>query len=244
MLEFKKTAPLAQIGMMHQLSAPHWAQLEPGFTTLRECTAGEVISERGQPLDHSLLLVDGIVGRRIKVGRKQGARHHLVALQVPGDFVDLHAYPLKVLDHDIVAITNVRMAVISHERVKSVIDNQPEFTRQLWSLTLVDAAIHRHWALRNGTMRALQRVANLFAELITRMDAGGAAVSGSYVLNLSQPHIGDACGLSGVHINRVLRTLREANCCTYVKGELVVQDRAALNLIAEFDPDYLYLPGS
>ncbi|WP_394155155.1 Crp/Fnr family transcriptional regulator [Loktanella salsilacus] len=244
MLESQKNTPLPQIGMMRQLSAPHWSQLEPGFTTLRHCAAGEVISERGQPLDHSLLLIDGIVGRRIQVGRKHGARHHLVALQVPGDFVDLHAYPLKVLDHDIIAITDVQMAAITHDRVKTIIDGDPEFTRQIWSLTLVDAAIHRHWALRNGTMRALQRVANLFAELIARMDAGGAAVDGRYHLNLSQPHIGDACGLSGVHINRVLRSLREANCCTYIKGELIVQDREALYAVAAFDPDYLYLPAS
>jgi hypothetical protein len=40
------------------------------------------------------------------------------------------------------------------------------------------------------------------------MDAGGAAVSGSYALNLSQPHMRRRLRLSGVHINRVLRTLR------------------------------------
>ena len=238
----EKTVPLAQIGMLRHLTAAHWARIEPEFTTLRHCPAGEVISERGQPLSHSLLLTEGIVGRRIKIGRSQRARHHLVALQVPGDFVDLHAYPLKVLDHDIVAITDVRMAVISHNQLKAVLAGHPELTRQLWSLTLVDAAIHRHWALRNGTMRALQRVANLFAELMTRLDQRHEATSDTYLLNLTQPHIGDACGLSGVHVNRVLRSLREANACAYVKGRLVVQNRTVLNQIADFDPSYLYLP--
>lgn len=238
----EKTAPLAQIGMLRHLTHAHWTRIEPEFSTLRHCAAGETISERGQPLTQSLLLLDGIVGRRIRIGRNHTGRHHLVALQVPGDFVDLHAYPLKVLDHDIVAITDVRMAAVSHTRLKAVLGSHPELSRQLWSLTLVDAAIHRHWALRNGTMRALQRVANLFAELVTRLDEGHGTTGDTYLLNLTQPHIGDACGLSGVHVNRVLRSLREANCCTYAKGRLVVQDRIALNRIADFDPYYLYLP--
>ena len=234
-------APPARVGMLRHLAPAQWAGIAPAFDTRRLCAAGEVISRRGEALHHSLLLEEGIVGRRIAAGRVPNARHHLVALQVPGDFVDLHAYPLKVLDHDIVAITAVRMAVIAHERLQGILAGDLELTRQLWSLTLVDAAIHRHWALRNGTMRALQRVANLLAELVTRLDAGRGPRP-HYTLDLTQTHIGDACGLSSVHVSRVLRDLREADCCTYANGRLVVSDRAALFKIAGFDPYYLYLP--
>ena len=227
--------------MLRHLAPPQWEAVAPAFDTRRRCAAGEVISRRGEPLHHSLLLEEGIVGRRIAAGRGQGARHHLVALQVPGDFVDLHAYPLKVLDHDIVAITPVRMAVIAHDSLAHRLAEDTELTRQLWSLTLVDAAIHRHWALRNGTMRALQRVANLLAELVVRLDAGHG-VRSHYTLGLTQTHIGEACGLSSVHVSRVLRDLREAGAAVYARDSLTLTDRAVLMRIADFDPGYLYLP--
>ncbi|SEN52483.1 cAMP-binding domain of CRP or a regulatory subunit of cAMP-dependent protein kinases [Loktanella fryxellensis] len=236
-----RIAPPDRIGMLRHLSPQQWKITSQEFDERRVHTAGEVISDRGVPLSHSLVLERGLVGRRILSGRQRVAKHYLVALQVPGDFVDLHAYPLGVLDHDIVAITDVTLAAIPHHRLSAIMAADQDLTRRLWSLTLVDAAIHRQWSLRNGTMRALQRVAHLFVELITRLDlAVGRAES--YRLDLSQRHIGDACGLSSVHVNRILRDLREAGSCTYAKGVLVVTDRAALVQIAGFDDRYLYLP--
>lgn len=231
---------LDQIGMLRILTPDHWEMIKPCFKSTQTVCSKAVVNPRRVRLDHSLLLLDGIIGRRVPSETDQTP--HLVALQVPGDFIDLHAYPLKKLDHDVVAITQVTVAMIRHDDLSKLLDNNCALMRQLWSMTLVDGAIHRHWALRNGTMRALQRVANLLVELATRLEQAKPAPDGRFRLELTQPDIGSACGLSGVHVNRVLRDLREAGCCTYKNGILTILDRKQLNRIACFDPSYLYLP--
>ena len=42
----------------------------------------------------------------------EGDRRHIVGIHVPGDFVDLHAYALKRLDHNIVALGPVAVELV------------------------------------------------------------------------------------------------------------------------------------
>lgn len=59
-----------------------------------------------------------------------------------------------------------------------------------------------------------------------------------------QTDIADATGLTPVHVNRVLRDLREDGCRTMRDGHLSILNRDRLHRRGEFDPAYLYLPGA
>ncbi len=56
-----------------------------------------------------------------------------------------------------------------------------------------------------------------------------------------QNDLGEACGMTGVHVNRILRQLREEGVMTFRAGKVAILDRIRLERIAEFDPQYLYL---
>ena len=237
------TIPLTipQCGMVRHLSERHWDMVVNRCGGVRSYERGEVICEHLNRLEESLLVLEGMIGRHIP--NVHAERNHLVAVEVPGDFADLHAFPLKRLDHDVVALSTTKVAVFSHKDLRELIDGEPALARELWALTLVDAAIHRHWAYRTGALRALANVANLLAELDIRLRSGGVEEAADGLpLQLTQTDIGDACGLSSVHVNRVLRELREANCARLGGGRLQVLDRAALHRVGNFDPSYLYLP--
>ena len=47
--------------------------------------------------------------------------------------------------------------------------------------------------------------------------------------------LADALGLSAVHINRVLRELREDGLLTFQKGQVTIHDFDGLVVLAEFD---------
>lgn len=66
-----------------------------------------------------------------------------MAVHVPGDFVDLHAYPLKILDHDVATMTTATLAIVPHDELDALTRDMPELTRKLWFATLIDAAIRR-----------------------------------------------------------------------------------------------------
>ena len=232
---------IQRMGMVRHLSDPHWDVILRICSGLRTYRRGDVISSMEKRLEESLLLLDGMIGRHIP--DPDDDSQHLVAVEVPGDFADLHAFPLKRLDHNVTALSGVRVAVFPHAALRQAIDDHPTLARELWALTLVDAAIHRHWAYRTGALRALGNVANLLSELETRLRIAGVVEGADgYPLLLTQTDIGEACGLSAVHVNRVLRELREAGCVRLSNGWMKVMDRETLHRLGRFDPSYLYLP--
>ncbi len=58
---------------------------------------------------------------------------------------------------------------------------------------------------------------------------------------LSQQDISDALGLTPIHVNRVLRRLREKGLMTFRYRQLVIADLEGLGVAAGFQPDYLDL---
>lgn len=191
----------------------------------------------GQPIEFSTLLLDGTMCRYMD--DRQGMRQ-LVALQVPGDFVDLHAFPLKHLDHDVATITECRVAIVPHARLEEIMVKYPHLARMLWFSTLLDAAMHREWIFRLGRLDAAGRIAHFFAEINLRLALVGRSDGNSFALPITQNDLAEALGMTTVHVNRVLRDLREQEIMTFRGGVVNIQDVTKLHRVAEFEPGYLY----
>src|SRR5918997_242577 len=63
------------------------------------------ILARGELVQRSTILIEGYMLRTLT----QQGRRYVVGIHVPGDFVDLHGFALKRLDHDIVSIGETRV---------------------------------------------------------------------------------------------------------------------------------------
>ena len=83
-------------------------------------------------------------------------------------------------------------------------------------------------------------MAHLLCELTARLDKTNGGEQASYTLPLTQADIGDALGLSTVHINRVLHQLKALNLVEFQGGHLVLPDKKRLVKLAAFDPGYLH----
>jgi CRP-like cAMP-binding protein len=199
---------------------------------------GRTIVRAKTELDVSLLLVEGFVYRFKDL--KSGARQAL-QLAVPGDFIDLHGFVLKQLDHDISSLTDCRLALFPHERLKPLIGEHQHLARVLWLCTVVDAANHREWMLSLGRRSAASRLAHFFCELQVRLTAVGMAEHGSYNLPITQNDLAEILGITSVHINRMLKELREKGLVTFRKKTVEILDWDGMVSVAEFDPFYLSL---
>jgi len=189
-------------------------------------------------MDFSTILVSGIACRRKDL---EDGRSQITELQVPGDFTDLHSFSLKYLDHDVVALTQCKFAVIPHERLKWITEHLPHLARVYWFATNLDAAIHREWELSLGRRPAPARMANLFCELYIRLNIVGLTTGYSYDLPLTQETLAETLGLTSVHVNRTLQLLRSEGNVQFDKGRVTISDWEGLTATAEFDPGYLYL---
>lgn len=213
------------------------ARLERSIHKVLTLDARSIFVRAGEPLTQSALLVDGMMSRYID--DRRGLRQ-LVAVHVPGDFVDLHAYPLKVLDHDVATMTSATIALVPHSELDRINDEMPQLMRKLWFSTLLDAAVHRAWLFRLGRLDALGRVAHFLCEINARLASAGLSDGRRFTLGLIQSDLAEICGLTNVHVNRVMRVLREEGLCTFRSSLVEITDPVRLAARGEFNPAYLY----
>lgn len=82
-------------------------------------------------------------------------------------------------------------------------------------------------------------MAHFLLELGSRLALVGVGSREGFDCPLTQYHLADKLGLSAVHVNRVLRQLREHGLVTFRDGRVTFQDYGGLADLAEFDPTYL-----
>jgi CRP-like cAMP-binding protein len=162
-------------------------------------------------------------------------------IHVPGDFLDLHSFLLKQLDHSVGSMTPVRFGLVPHDAIRRITEERPHLARMLWFSTLLDASIHRERILSVGRRSAASRIAHLFCELFVRLELLGLTEGHSYPLPVTQADLADASGLTSVHVNRMLKQLRTDGLVTFRGGWVVIDDWDGLQREAEFDPGYLHL---
>lgn len=229
-------------GVVRRLDPELWQLLRSACSEVRQLDSREMLSKAGEKLEVSALLLDGLMARYVRNGQKSEPQSAIVSISVPGDFVDLHALPLKRLDHDIAALTEARVALFPHAALDRIMERSSHHARQLWRLTMIDAAIHRHWIFRSSRLRALASVADFVSEMDQRLQEAGEIRVDRLSLPLLQTDLAEIAGLSPVHVSRVCRELRESGACTIRDGHAEIHDRALLHQLAHFDPSYLYPP--
>ncbi|KQR84288.1 Crp/Fnr family transcriptional regulator [Sphingomonas sp. Leaf343] len=220
-----------------QLTADDIGALDDAAQNVRTLPARTLMIRAGERVTVSTMLLEGFICRYMD--DREGLRQ-LVAIHVPGDFVDLHGFPMEMLDHDVATLGPVKIASWPHAALARVMEGRPNLTRMLWFSTLLDAAMHREWIFRLGRLGAEGRVAHLMCELNTRLEMVGLAADGRFALPLKQADLAEACGLTGVHVNRVLRSLRERGLLLFRNGVAEILDRRALAALGEFDSAYLF----
>ncbi|MEQ5872471.1 Crp/Fnr family transcriptional regulator [Sagittula sp. NFXS13] len=229
-------------GVVRRLDPELWQLLRAACSEIRLLGSREMLSQAGDTLDMSALLLDGLMARYVPGSHRGDAKRAIVSISVPGDFVDLHALPLKRLDHDIGALTDARVALLPHAALDQIIELSPRYARQLWQLTMIDASIHRHWIFRASRLRALAAVADFVSEMDHRLSEAREIIGDRLPLPLLQTDLAEIAGLSPVHVSRVCRELRESGACTIRDGHAEIHDRALLHHLAQFNAYYLYPP--
>jgi CRP-like cAMP-binding protein len=211
--------------------------LEEAMSGRRQIEPRKIIVHRNELVSESTYLISGYICRYMD---DRDGHRQLVALHVPGDFVDLHAFPMKRLDHDVATLGPVEIGVFEHDALVRLCSDRPHLMRMLWYSTLLDAAMHREWIFRLGRLGAAGRIAHFFCELAARLDMVGLSDGDRFSLPLTQADLAEATGLTGVHVNRTLRQLRESGLLSYRSGEVEILSHGKLRKLAEFEPEYLY----
>ena len=230
-------SPLARkLGSFVALSAAELAVLDSLHTRRRKFVAGRDLVLQGQTDQAAYILAKGWVCsyKLLRDGTRQ-----VIDFQIPGDFLGLRSVLFRTADHNIEPITPVEASEVLASDLLDAFSSTPRLaTAVLWAASRDEAMVVEH-LVDIGRRSALERTAHFLLEMGARLKLVGLGTRDGYDCPLSQYILADALGLSAVHINRVLRELREAGLVTFQKGQVTFLDFGRLVELAEFDRSYL-----
>ncbi len=222
------------------LSDPELAILEQFHQNRRVFVDQSDLVYEGQTNASAFILAKGWV---CSYKLLRGGGRQIVDFQIPGDFLGLRGVLCRTADHSIEPIKKVEASVIKIKELLDAFETCPRLaTAVLWAAS-TDEAIVVERLVSLGRRDAAERVAHYFLELGARLKLVGLATANSYECPLSQYLLGDALGLSAVHVNRVLRQLREEGLMTFRDGTVTFDNLSQLVELAGFNRAYLDYEG-
>ncbi|HTE43592.1 MAG TPA: Crp/Fnr family transcriptional regulator [Steroidobacteraceae bacterium] len=184
------------------------------------------------------LLLSGIACSYKSV--EEGARQ-ITAFHVPGDLFGFNSLIFRRLSHSTAAITECKVALGTHDSLNAAMERVPRLARVLWRESVAQASIGREWMTGMGRRSAHERIAHLLCEVAFRLHSVGAIESYSSELPFTQLVIGDATGLSVVHVNRVVQRFRTQELLRVSTRKIWILDWQRFSDVAKFRSEYLHL---
>jgi CRP-like cAMP-binding protein len=221
--------PLSQTARQAILDVPHKVQtLEPGSYIVRE----------GEPPERCGVLVSGFAYRQKITGT---GHRQIIAVHIPGEAVDFQNLFLPTADHNVQMLTRGDVAFVPRREFQALARSNTEIGEALFTKTLVEASIFREWVVNVGRRQAPERIAHVLCELGARLDAMNLAKDYGYELPMTQEELGDAVGLTPVHVNRTLKALAAEGLIERKKRSISFPDWGRMREAGDFNERYLHM---
>ncbi|WP_174292936.1 Crp/Fnr family transcriptional regulator [Sphingomonas bacterium] len=231
-------ALIVKIANVAALSPVEIDLLEHACDHPREVPAHQDLLREGDETGSLIVILRGLACRYKML--PEGTRQ-ITEFLMPGDCCHMHIIVLDAMDDTMATLTPCRVATIPRARVEELVATRPVLARSLSWAQLVNQDILKAWMVNLGRRNSVQRVAHLMCELYVRGNAVGLVADKRLPLDVSHAELGDALGLTAVHVCRVLRKLRLAGLMQLRAGTLTMHDLPALADVAGFDGSYLHL---
>jgi CRP-like cAMP-binding protein len=163
----------------------------------------------------------------------------IVDFILPGQIFGLQACFFKASLYSIATVTDASVSAIPLEAVDSIFEQDLPLAKALFWSAVCEAAIVGEHLIDAARRSARGRISHLILELFARLKTTDQTDGMSFGMPLTQELIGDALGLTTVHVNRTLRSLREDGLITMSNKSVTILDFDALSLLADFDNSYL-----
>ena len=194
----------------------------------------------GERVDHSCLVVDGLVGR---FGQNSDGERQITCFYIPGDMADLPSVVCPKSAWGLASLTKTTILRVPHTEIRRIAAEHSGIAEALWRECVVDGSIFSQWVVNAGRRDALARLAHLLCEMAIRCEQAGLGDRKSFSLPITQADLADATGLTNVHISRMLKELRNRRVAKMRNGIVTVENWDQLVAIGEFDDVFLVLDG-
>jgi CRP/FNR family transcriptional regulator, anaerobic regulatory protein len=192
----------------------------PRGTVLRaeQSPARELFVVKRGWLFSSMLLSDG--------------NRQILTLHLPGDLAGDVSLSWDKAPFTLTAATDAVVRVIEKTALRRLFDRQPRLALLMYASAQAERVALADRLASVGRTPARARIAALICDIQRRLRASGGTVDAGVPLPLTQEEIGDATGLTAVHVNRMMRQLAEEGLIARTNGRVRVLDEDRLAGIA------------
>jgi CRP/FNR family transcriptional regulator, anaerobic regulatory protein len=197
----------------------------------RHVRRGAVLQRENEPSSELFILRKGLMMSYVLLD--DGSRQILRFL-FPGDMLGVSSAIYREAPETLAALSDCVVCPFDRAALAELMTDYP----RLSALVLVYSQIERV-ALTDrlaalGRTSAKARVAALLLELRNRLRATDKSIANVFALGLTQEEVGDATGLTAVHVNRMLRQLEEDGLIGREGGRVTLLDERALARAANY----------
>lgn len=176
-------------------------------------------------------------------------RRQILRFLMPGDLAGMPGMIYRQSPETITASTDCTVAPFDRTLLSTLVDQHPRLGALLVALTQMERVVCTDRLAAVGRTTAKARVVALLLEVRDRLRQLDKTIDDSFVPGITQEEIGDATGLTAVHVNRMLRQLEDERLIAREGGRITLLDVPVLarlssyvNRHAGFDLDWLPPP--
>lgn len=196
----------------------------------RSAKPRQVLLRAGESLRGLPVLLEGWA---VGISRLSDGRRQILSFLLPGDLISAHAAFSERLSFSVEAVTAVRYSYYDRKDLVEQLSSDPRTFNALIRSFIVEREKANQLAVDLGCRSAHERVARLILHLHRRLKQRDLVFDDSFDVPLRQQHIADATGLTAVHVNRVLGSLRHDGIVEVADGRWKILDYASLERLAD-----------
>lgn len=168
-------------------------------------------------------------------------KRQILRIALPGDMLGFQSHLGAPMTHTAMSLTDSVLCAFPRSDMPDLLRRNLSVSKRLMELNARDMSICQNRLLTIGQQSALERIAFFSSELFFRVkNIYNTKDSHEIFFPMSQEDIGDATGLTKIHVNRTLKALREKGLMEISSKTLTVHDKEKLCQLGGFDPEDIY----
>lgn len=217
-----RSPAITRLASLSPLRDEDVAALENAECKARKFQARREIFSEGEPIPEPRILLSGWACRThtLSDGRRQ-----IISLILPGDLIGMSWHRSARATYSVTPLTEV----VLYPAPPAYPGTNQGSLAEAFALSKAqeDTYLMRH-VTRLGRMSAYERLADLLLEIFGRLASAGLTHGNSFQMPLTQETLADMLGLTNVHVNRTIQTLRHNGVLTLESRRVDLHDITAL----------------
>lgn len=206
-------------------------------------SAGDVVHLEQNKIDYAFTVYSGcfILYNNFANGSRQ-----ILRVALPGEFVGFSRNSDGFLPYSIKAVTEAKICLFFDPKIEKMANEVPEVAKRLIDLQNNDMVLCQQRLLSLGQKTATESLAYLIMELYSRIKLQAPEFfnpkTKEVLFPLNQADMGDALGLTKVHVNRIIAIFKEEGLISCGHKKINIINKERLSEIGQFDINLIKNP--